>query len=48
MDCLLEFGQFKQVLNYNGLKQNVSLLCPWFLLYEMVGSQWFQNLYIIE
>jgi len=43
MDCLQEFGQFKQVLNCNGLKQNVSLMCPWFPLHRIVGSQWFQT-----
>jgi len=38
MDYLQEFGQFNQVLNCNGLKQNVSLKCPWFVLYGIVDS----------
>jgi len=44
MDCLQEFGQFKQVLDCSGLRQHVSLKCHWFLLYEIVDSEWFQNL----
>jgi len=48
MDCLQEFGQFKQLLNCNGLKENVFLKCPWFLLYGITDSYWFQNLSAIE
>ena len=43
MDYLQEFEQFEQVLNCNGLEHSISLKCPWFLFYGIVGSQWFQT-----